>query len=124
MAADGERRLPPAAAAGLALTWATHELVFILIFIGGSFLGLRALWEWRPRVFQIACGVAVLATALVVGALLTVPSTGATHSWLERLLGPAMMLGQGVRGLLPAYLRANLPEPQAAGAWHTITHAR
>ena len=42
-----------AAAAGLALAWATHELVFILIFIFGSFLLFRLFWEWRPRLFVL-----------------------------------------------------------------------
>ena len=40
------------------------------------------------------------------------------------LFGPAMALGQSVRGLLPAALKAKVPERQAAGVWPTATHAR
>ncbi|GAB4203330.1 MAG: glycolate oxidase subunit GlcF [Tibeticola sp.] len=40
------------------------------------------------------------------------------------LFGPAMKLGQAVRGLLPAALKAKVPAPQDAGAWPTQTHAR
>ncbi|MDM0015915.1 glycolate oxidase subunit GlcF [Variovorax sp. J22P168] len=40
------------------------------------------------------------------------------------LFGPAMKLGQSVRGLLPAKLRAKVPAPQPAGAWPVRTHAR
>ncbi len=40
------------------------------------------------------------------------------------LFGPAMKLGQAVRGLLPAALKAKVPAPRAAGALPTRTHAR
>jgi len=40
------------------------------------------------------------------------------------LFGPAMKLGQAVRGVLPAKLRAKVPAPQEAGLWPTRTHAR
>ena len=40
------------------------------------------------------------------------------------LFGPAMRLGQSVRGLLPAALRAKVPERRPAGAWPTRAHAR
>ncbi|WPB56837.1 glycolate oxidase subunit GlcF [Xylophilus sp. GOD-11R] len=40
------------------------------------------------------------------------------------LFGPAMKLGQAMRGVLPAALKAKVPEPQKAGAWPTRTHAR
>lgn len=40
------------------------------------------------------------------------------------LFGPAMKLGQSVRGLLPEALKAKVPAKQAAGAWPTATHAR
>lgn len=40
------------------------------------------------------------------------------------LFGPAMKLGQSVRGLLPAKLRAKVPAPQSAGEWPRRTHAR
>jgi glycolate oxidase iron-sulfur subunit len=37
---------------------------------------------------------------------------------------PAMKLGQSVRALLPAKLKAKVPRAQAAGAWPTRTHER
>jgi glycolate oxidase iron-sulfur subunit len=40
------------------------------------------------------------------------------------LFGPAMKLGQAVRGLLPGALKAKVPAPRDAGAWPTRTHAR
>jgi len=40
------------------------------------------------------------------------------------LFAPAMKLGQSVRGLLPAALKAKVPAPQKAGAWPARTHAR
>ena len=40
------------------------------------------------------------------------------------LFGPAMKLGQAVRGVLPASLKAKVPAPQAAGQWPTRSHAR
>ncbi|MBB3180188.1 glycolate oxidase subunit GlcF [Variovorax sp. Sphag1AA] len=40
------------------------------------------------------------------------------------LFAPAMKLGQSVRGLLPAKLRAKVPEARPAGAWPSRTHAR
>jgi glycolate oxidase iron-sulfur subunit len=40
------------------------------------------------------------------------------------LFAPAMKLGQAVRGVLPAKLKAKVPAPQAAGAWPTQTHTR
>jgi glycolate oxidase iron-sulfur subunit len=40
------------------------------------------------------------------------------------LFAPAMKLGQLVRGLLPASLKAKVPAAQDAGAWPTRTHAR
>lgn len=40
------------------------------------------------------------------------------------LFGPAMKLGQSVRGLLPAALKAKVPARQDAGTWPTRTHAR
>ena len=40
------------------------------------------------------------------------------------LFGPAMQLGQLVRPLLPAGLKAKVPARQDAGAWPTRTHAR
>jgi len=38
--------------------------------------------------------------------------------------GPAMKLGQAVRGLLPRALKDKVPEPRPAGRWPTATHAR
>ena len=40
------------------------------------------------------------------------------------LFAPAMKMGQAVRGLLPASLRAKVPAPEAAGTWPTREHAR
>jgi glycolate oxidase iron-sulfur subunit len=40
------------------------------------------------------------------------------------LFAPAMKLGQAVRDVLPAKLKAKVPAPQASGAWPTQTHAR
>lgn len=40
------------------------------------------------------------------------------------LFGPAMKMGQAVRGMLPARLREKVPPKQDAGAWPTRTHAR
>jgi glycolate oxidase iron-sulfur subunit len=40
------------------------------------------------------------------------------------LFGPAMKLGQSVRGLLPAKLKAKVPAARPAGAWPTRSHAR
>jgi glycolate oxidase iron-sulfur subunit len=40
------------------------------------------------------------------------------------LFGPAMAVGQMVRGLLPDSLKAKVPPKQDAGAWPTRTHAR
>ncbi|MDM0017118.1 glycolate oxidase subunit GlcF [Variovorax saccharolyticus] len=40
------------------------------------------------------------------------------------LFAPAMKLGQSVRGLLPAKLRAKVPAPQPAGAWPRRAHVR
>ena len=40
------------------------------------------------------------------------------------LFAPAMKLGQAVRGLLPAVLKAKVPAPQPAGRWPTREHAR
>jgi len=38
--------------------------------------------------------------------------------------GPAMKLGQGLRGLLPAVLRERVPTPRAPGMWPRTRHAR
>ena len=40
------------------------------------------------------------------------------------LFGPAMKVGQAVRGLLPDALKAKVPAPRPAGQWPTATHAR
>jgi len=40
------------------------------------------------------------------------------------LFGPAMKLGQSVRGLLPRPLREKVPPRQSAGRWPTAVHAR
>ncbi len=51
------------------------------------------------------------------------------RDWLRKglsspLFGPAMRLGQSVRGLLPAALKAKVPERHAAGQWPRRSHAR
>lgn len=40
------------------------------------------------------------------------------------LFGPAMAMGQAVRGLLPESLRNKVPEKRDAGVWPTQTHTR
>jgi len=40
------------------------------------------------------------------------------------LFGPAMKIGQAVRGLLPATLKNKVPARQDAGRWPSATHAR
>ena len=40
------------------------------------------------------------------------------------LFGPAMKVGQAVRGLLPQGLRAKVPAPEAAGPWPVREHTR
>ena len=40
------------------------------------------------------------------------------------VFGPAMKIGQAVRGLLPEALRAKVPARQESGAWPTARHAR
>ncbi|MFD0668311.1 glycolate oxidase subunit GlcF [Ramlibacter sp. MAHUQ-53] len=40
------------------------------------------------------------------------------------LFGPAMKMGQKVRGLLPAALKKKVPAPQPAGDWPSRKHAR
>ncbi len=40
------------------------------------------------------------------------------------LFGPAMKLGQAVRGLLPEVLKKKVPAPRPAGPWPTRQHAR
>jgi len=40
------------------------------------------------------------------------------------LFAPAMKMGQAVRGLLPAALKAKVPAPQPAGCWPQAEHAR
>ncbi|MGE0498421.1 MAG: glycolate oxidase subunit GlcF [Ramlibacter sp.] len=40
------------------------------------------------------------------------------------LFGPAMKLGQAVRGLLPESLKAKVPAPQDAGVWPATRHPR
>ena len=40
------------------------------------------------------------------------------------VFGPAMKLGQAVRGLLPESLKAKVPQPRPAGVWPTREYAR
>ncbi len=66
----------------------------------------------------------------IVDAKVPRPAGERTVRWLLKeglpspLFGPAMKLGQAVRGLLPAALKAKVPEARAAGAWPTRGHAR
>ena len=65
----------------------------------------------------------------VVEAKVERPAAERRTRWLLReglsspLFGPAMKLGQQVRGLLPATLRAKVPAPRNPGAWPTASHA-
>src|SRR5690606_30775901 len=58
------------------------------------------------------------------------PAGERTVRWLLKeglpspLFEPAMKLGQAVRGLLPAALKAKVPAPRPAGDWPTRQHAR
>ncbi len=112
------------AAAGLALTWATHELVFILIFIGGSFLGLRLVWEWSRPVFLVICTLAIAASLGIIGAALTVSKADSPglYGWLQRLLGPFMMLGVGALLIIPisfAWEPAPILRERLVATWQT-----
>jgi glycolate oxidase iron-sulfur subunit len=66
----------------------------------------------------------------IVDAKVPRPAGERTVRWLLKeglpspLFGPAMKLGQAVRGLLPAALKAKVPEARPAGAWPTREHAR
>lgn len=54
-------------AASLALLWATHELVFIIIFIAVTFLVQRWLWEKLPnRIFVIGSGLAMAVSGVLM----------------------------------------------------------
>lgn len=104
-------------AAGLALNWATHELVFILIFIVGCFLAFRWLWEWKPRAFFITAALALIASVVLIAVSLAAP---AGSSLLPKLLGPAMLLGSGVLLLLPmafAWERAPIVSTRLIDTW-------
>ena len=58
------------------------------------------------------------------------PAAEAAARWVLKealpspLFGPAMKLGQAVRGLLPGTLKAKVPARQASGRWPTRSHAR
>ncbi|RYF32117.1 MAG: glycolate oxidase subunit GlcF [Comamonadaceae bacterium] len=58
------------------------------------------------------------------------PAMESATRWLLKealpspIFGPAMKLGQSVRGLLPAALKAKVPAKQDAGQWPTRTHPR
>jgi glycolate oxidase iron-sulfur subunit len=70
-------------------------------------IGRRIVEEKVPR----GAGSRALRTALKEG--LTSP-----------VFGPAMKLGQAVRGILPGALKAKVPPARAAGAWPTRQHPR
>ena len=109
------------AAAGVALTWATHELVFILLFIFGSFVLLRLLWEWRPRLFFAAMGSALVLSGIVILlAALVGAQSPALDAWLQRLLGPMEMLAIGAVVLLPmsrSWEQAPVVRERILGTW-------
>jgi uncharacterized protein (TIGR03663 family) len=122
------------AAVSLALGWATHELVFIVLFIGGTFLIFRGLWEWhptinvgrvhdwRPNLFAIAVatGLGVSAAIIAANVLATDPEL---QTRLERLLGPALMAGVG--SLLVVALTRTWPSaPVMLGRLHDTWDAR
>lgn len=57
------------------------------------------------------------------------PADARLRGWLRRglsspLFGPAMRLGQSVRGVLPPALRAKVPARRDPGAWPARQHAR
>ncbi|TNF61699.1 MAG: glycolate oxidase iron-sulfur subunit [Burkholderiales bacterium] len=66
----------------------------------------------------------------IVDAKVPRPASEKAVRWLLKegltspAFGPAMKLGQLVRGLLPETLRAKVPAKQDAGRWPTATHAR
>jgi len=66
----------------------------------------------------------------IVDAKVPRPATEKALRWVLKeglpspLFGPAMKVGQAMRGLLPAALQAKVPAKQAAGTWPTRTHAR
>ncbi len=112
------------ATAGLALTWATHELVFILIFIGGSFFGLRLFWEWHPRLFLYITALALAVSLLITGAALTVTEaqSATLHGLLQRSLGPALLLGVGALLIVPmsfAWEREPIVRDRFVQTWRT-----
>ncbi len=106
-------------AGSLALAWATHELVFILIFIGVTFLVFRLFWEWRslppappprsrPAYYglypfwrfrsRLFASLVVVAIVVAVSAVVATIVTGADpneNKLLQKLLGPAIMAGTG-----------------------------
>ena len=92
---DGSTKSLVLAAVSLALAWATHELVFILIFIGTTFLFFRLLWEWRPRWFLIMSCAAFATMVLVAVATYASRNNEGTYTLLQRLLGPALLGGTG-----------------------------
>jgi uncharacterized protein (TIGR03663 family) len=83
------------AAANLALAWATHELVFILIFIIGTFLIFRLLWEWRPQLFMILAAIGLLIAGATLLAVVVTVSNPGVNKVVQRLLGPAILGGIG-----------------------------
>lgn len=134
-------------AVSLALIWATHELVFILIFIFGSFLIFRLLWEWqyesveradaqprgrswfrawRPYFFRVVIGIAfAICIGLSAGALLA-PQDSSIDKWFGRLLGPALLGGAGALlalGLARAWPREAILSNRLHALWATRANA-
>jgi uncharacterized protein (TIGR03663 family) len=83
------------AAANLALAWATHELVFILIFIIGTFLIFRLFWEWRPQLFMILAAIGLLLAGAALLAVVATVTNPNENKLVQRLLGPAILGGTG-----------------------------
>ena len=114
------------AAAALALAWATHELVFIVIFIGVTFLAFRLFWEWRPRLFMILATVAIVLGVAMAAATAATTGNEVLNNRLDRLLGPAILGGAGA--LIALMLTRSWPaEPVLIGrlraAWATRANA-
>lgn len=84
---DRQARWLYLAAAALALLWATHELVFIIMFIIATFLVQRLLWETiSNRVFVIVSGVlmAVAGVLMLFNPTISLPTaTGQTANVLH-----------------------------------------
>lgn len=110
------------ATAGLALAWATHELVFILIFIGATFFGLRLVWEWQPRALRRLV-IGVLAFGLLFALAyfgISRESWPAMYRWTHRFFGPVLMLVIGAllaAGMTRSWERAPVMRQRLLTTW-------